>query len=78
VKGKNVLRRGGWLSLGLPNSSGASMQRSGTIVRLIGRSGNMSQEDIKKLSSYDFNLEEQKSMEISTSECVVCLEKFKS
>ena len=38
----------------------------------------MSQEDIKKLSYYDFNLEEQKSMEISTSECVVCLEKFKS
>ncbi|PWA65071.1 Zinc finger, RING/FYVE/PHD-type [Artemisia annua] len=55
-------------------TSGASMQ--GTI--LISRIGSMSQEDIKKLPSYDFNMEEQKSLEISTSECVVCLEKFKS
>nr|GEV37364.1 RNA-directed DNA polymerase, eukaryota, reverse transcriptase zinc-binding domain protein [Tanacetum cinerariifolium] len=31
----------------------------------------MSQEDIKKLPSYDFNLEEQKSMEISTNTWLV-------
>ncbi|KAI3499411.1 hypothetical protein L1887_35211 [Cichorium endivia] len=45
-------------------------QRSGTMM--ISRSGSMSQEDIKKLPAYDFNLEAHKSV----GECVVCLEKF--
>nr|XP_043616342.1 RING-H2 finger protein ATL56-like [Erigeron canadensis] len=44
----------------------------------ISRSGSMSQEDIKKLPSYDFSLEEQESLEMDTNECVVCLEVFKT
>lgn len=53
-------------------TSGTLVQRSGTMM--ISRSGSMSQEDIKKLPSYDFNLEAQKSM---GDQCVVCLERFK-
>ncbi|XP_071712469.1 RING-H2 finger protein ATL56-like [Rutidosis leptorrhynchoides] len=45
---------------------------------MINTSGSMSQDDIKKLPSYDYNLEEQKTMEMSLIECVVCLEKFKT
>ncbi|KAL4584950.1 hypothetical protein LXL04_009563 [Taraxacum kok-saghyz] len=53
-------------------TSSALVERRGTMM--ISRSGSMSQEDIKKLPSYDFNLEAQKSM----GECVVCLERFKA
>lgn len=48
------------------------VQRSGNRM-ISGSRSSLSQEDIEKLPSYDFNLEEQKSM----VECVVCLEKFK-
>ncbi|KAK9054519.1 hypothetical protein SSX86_025597 [Deinandra increscens subsp. villosa] len=48
---------------------------SGTLVHRSGTMGkSMSEEDIKKLPSYDFNMETQKSM----VDCVVCLERFKS
>ncbi|KAK1422341.1 hypothetical protein QVD17_25388 [Tagetes erecta] len=52
-------------------NDGTLVHRSDTMM--ISRSGSMSKEDIKKLPSYDFNLEAQKSM----VECVVCLERFK-
>ncbi|KAL8217554.1 hypothetical protein R6Q57_020928 [Mikania cordata] len=52
-------------------NGGTLVHRSGTIIS---RSGSMSEEDIKKLPSFDFNLESQKSM----VECVVCLERFKN
>ncbi|KVI06343.1 Zinc finger, RING/FYVE/PHD-type [Cynara cardunculus var. scolymus] len=51
------------------------VHRSGTISR----SGSLSQEDIKNLPSYDFSLEAQEPMVMSSSlECVVCLERFKT
>ncbi|KAI3761357.1 hypothetical protein L1987_51771 [Smallanthus sonchifolius] len=52
---------------------GTLVHRSGTMM-MMSRSGSMSEEDIKKMPSYDFNLEAQKSM----VECVVCLERFKN
>ncbi|MFS7999525.1 putative transcription factor C2H2 family [Helianthus anomalus] len=48
----------------------------GTTMVMISRSGSMSEEDIKKLPSYDFNMEA--AAEKSTVKCVVCLERFKS
>ncbi|GKE17227.1 hypothetical protein Tco_1424804 [Tanacetum coccineum] len=51
-------------------NNGPLMQRNGTIL-LMSRTRSMSQEDIKKLPSYDFNLEQQKSMELSTNTWLV-------
>ncbi|KAI3759378.1 hypothetical protein L6452_07148 [Arctium lappa] len=66
-------------TFGSINSSSSStlVQRSGTMM-MISRSGSLSQEDIKNLPSYDFNLEAQESMVMNSVECVVCLERFKT
>ncbi|XP_071728333.1 putative RING-H2 finger protein ATL61 [Rutidosis leptorrhynchoides] len=44
----------------------------------ISRNGSMTREDIKKLPTYDFNLEERnKSFEMRIIKCVVCLKRLK-
>ncbi|KAF5758568.1 putative transcription factor C2H2 family [Helianthus annuus] len=63
-------------TFGSMNGGGSLVDRNGgTTMVMISRSGSMSEEDIKKLPSYDFNME---AAEKAMVKCVVCLERFKS